>query len=104
MAKIRLNKAERVPLTLTPIPKTKEIRGKDIVTYDNVLRLAPNETYKSDDKALIEYLKAYKVKVKYNKETENALKSNDVPYELEWCRTCGGKVQKISYHPVEVEE
>ena len=104
MAKVRLNKAERVALTFTPVPKTKKINGRDIVTYNNTLRLVPNETYETDDEALIEYLKAYKTKIRYNAETERALKEHNVPYEVEYCKSCGGKVKKISYHPVEVEE
>lgn len=104
MAKVRLNKAEKVPITINNIAKTKNFNGKPIVTYSNYLRLAPNEVYQTDDKALISFLKAYSVKIRYNAETERALKDNEVPYEVEYCRSCGGKVKKISYHPVEVEE
>ena len=104
MAKVRLNKAEKVPITINNIAKTKNFNGKPIVTYSNYLRLAPNEVYETDDEAMIQFLKAYSVKIRYNAETERALKDNEVPYEVEYCRSCGGKVKKISYHPVEVEE
>lgn len=104
MAKVRLNKAEKVPITINNVAKTKIFNGKPIVTYSNYLRLAPNEVYETDDEAMISFLKDYKVKIRYNAETERALKDNEVPYEVEYCMSCGGKIKKISYHPVEVEE
>lgn len=104
MAKVRLNKAEKVPVTINNIAKTKNFNGKPIVTYSNYLRLAPNEVYETKDEATISFLKGYSVKIRYNAETERALKENNVPYEVEYCKSCGGKVKKISYHPVEVEE
>lgn len=104
MAKVRLNKAEKVPITINSIAKTKIFNGKPIVTYSNYLRLAPNEVYETKDEATISFLKDYKVKIRYNAETERALKDNEVPYEVEYCRSCSGKIKKISYHPVEVEE
>ena len=102
MATIRLNKVERVAVTIQPVPITRKINGKDIVTWNNYLRIAPNETRKSDDEALLNFLKSYKHKVRYNAETEKALKEYGVPYEIEYCKSCGGKIKKISYNPVEV--
>lgn len=100
--KYRLNKAEKVPITLYNVAKTKKINGKDIVTYSNYIRLIPNEEYETDDKAMIDWFKAYKRKVKYKTEIENALKGANVPYETEMCRSCGGRVKKIVYQVVEV--
>lgn len=102
MAKIRLNSAERVPITINMVAKTKEINGKSIVTYSNYLRIAPGEVLESDDEAMLNFLKDYKVKIRYNAELERALKENKVPYEVEFCKSCGGRIKKISYHPVEV--
>lgn len=102
MAKIRLNSAEKVAVTINNVPKTKIINGKSIVTWSNYIRIAPNEVLKTDDEALINFLKQYKRKVRYNAETERALKENKVPYDIEMCRSCGGKVKKISYKVVEV--
>lgn len=102
MAKIRLNKAERVSVTINNVPKTKIMNGKPIVTYSNYIRIAPNEVLKTDDEAMIAFFKAYKRKVRYNAELEQALKQNDVPYEVEYCKSCGGRVKKISYRVVEV--
>lgn len=100
--KYRLNKAEAVPVQLNFVPVTKTVNGKAIVTYRNYLRLVPGKEYESDDTAMLEWLKAYKRKEKYSPQLESALKANDVPYEVEMCRSCGGKVKKITYHMVEV--
>lgn len=102
MTKYRLNKAENVPITINMVAKTKKIGNREVVTYNNYMRLAPNTEYETDDEAMIEFFKGYKVKIRYNAELENALEANDVPYEVEYCKSCGGKVKKISYHPVEV--
>lgn len=102
MVKIRLNKAERVPITINTVPKTKTINGRDIVTWNNYIRIAPNEVLKTDDKALIEFLEGYKIKLRYNAELEKALQQNGVPYEVEYCKSCGGRIRKISYRPIEV--
>lgn len=100
--KYRLNKAETVPVTFYNVAKTKTINGKDIVTYSNYIRLNPNEEYETDDEAMINWFKAYRRKVRHNSSLELVLKNNEVPYEVELCRSCGGKVKKISYQVVEV--
>lgn len=102
MAKYRLNKAEKVVVTINNVAKTKVINGKSIVTYSNYIRLVPNEVYATDDEAMLKYLADYKRKVRYNAELERALKDNGVPYDIEFCKSCGGKVKKISYRVVEV--
>ena len=102
MTKYRLNKAEKVSVTVNNVAKTKEINGKPIVTYSNYIRLAPNEVYKTDDEAMLNFFRQYKQKVRYTAEIERALKENNVPYDIEYCRSCGGKIKKISYHPIEV--
>lgn len=100
--KYRLNKAEKVPITIYNVAKTKMIAGRPVITYSNYIRLAPKEEYETDDEAMIEFFRTYKRKVRYNSELEETLKDNDVPYETELCRSCGGKVKKISYQVVEV--
>lgn len=104
MRNYRLNSAERVPITLIAVPQTKTINGKTIISYTNTLRLVPDKVYKTDDEAMLKYLEAYKVEPRYTAEIERALKENNVPYELVYCKSCGGRIKKISYHPVEVEE
>lgn len=102
MTEYRLNAAEKVQVTINNVAKTKVLNGKSIVTYSNYIRLVPGVTYKTDDEAMIEFFKNYKRKVRYNAELERALRENKVPYETEMCRSCGGKIKKISYRVVEV--
>lgn len=102
MTKYRLNKAEKVAVTINNIAKTKIINGRPIVTYNNYIRLAPNEIYETEDEAMLNFFKSHKRKVRYNAELERALKEHGVPYEIEYCKSCGGKVKKISYNVVEV--
>lgn len=104
MAKYKLNKAENVQVTINNVAKTKIINGKAIVTYSNYIRLVPNKVYETDDEAMLNFFRSYKRKVRYNAQLENVLRSNGVPYEIEYCRSCGGKVKKISYRVVEVME
>lgn len=104
MAKYKLNDAEKVQVTINNVAKTKEMNGKPIVTYSNYIRLAPGVIYETDDEAMLNFFKTYKRKVRYNAELEKALKENNVPYDIEFCRSCGGKVKKISYKVVEVME
>lgn len=102
MTKYRLNKAEKVPITINMVAKTKKINGRDVVTYSNYMRLVPGVEYKTDDEAMVNFFRNYKVKIRYNAETERALLQNKVPYDIEMCKSCGGRIKKISYHPVEV--
>ena len=102
MTEYRLNKAEKVSVTINNVAKTKIINGKSIVTYSNYIRLAPNTVYKTDDEAMLNFFRQYTQKVRYTAEIERALKENNVPYDIEYCRSCGGKIKKISYHPIEV--
>lgn len=102
MTKYRLNRAEKVSVTINNVARTKVMNGKAIVTYSNYIRLVPGKVYETDDEAMLNFFRAYKRKVRYNTELEEALKKNDVPYETEYCRTCGGRVKKISYRVVEV--
>ena len=104
MTEYRLNKAEKVRVLINNVAKTKIINGKPIVTYSNYINLVPGVVYKTDDEAMLNFFRNYKRKVRYNSEIERALKENNVPYEIEMCRSCGGKIKKISYRPVEVIE
>ena len=104
MAQYKLNNAEKVQVTINNVAVTKVINGKPIVTYSNYIRLTPNKVYTTDDEAMLNFFKAYKRKVRYNADLEANLKANGVPYEIEWCKVCSGKVKKISYQVVEVME
>ena len=104
MTQYRLNKAENVQVTINNVAKTKQINGKAIVTYSNYIRLVPGKVYQTDDEAMLNFFRNYKRKVRYNAELERTLRLNGVPYDIEFCRSCGGKVKKISYRVVEVME
>ena len=100
--KYRLNEAEKVPVTLYNVAKTKRINGRDIVSYTHFIKLVPGEVYETDDTAMLDWFRSHKRKVRYRTELARLLESNNVPFETEMCRSCGGRVKKIVYHPVEV--
>lgn len=102
MTKYRLNKAETLAVTINNVARTKKINGKDIVTYSNYIRLVPGKVYETDDEAMLNFFKSYKRKVRHSATLEANLSSSGVPYEIEYCRSCGGRVKKISYQVVEV--
>lgn len=102
MAKYRLNSAERVQVRIDHVAVTKTINGKPKVTYSNYMKLVPGKVYETDDQAMLGFFKKYRRKVRYNAELERALKEHNVPYEVEMCRSCGGRIKKISYQVVEV--
>ena len=104
MGKYWLNKAEKVDVTINNVAKTKKVGQKEVVTYSNYIRLVPGKVYETDDEAMLGFFREDKRKVRYNSEIERALKENDVPYEIEMCRSCGGKIKKIKYQVVEVAE
>ena len=100
--KYRLNKAEKVPIPLYNVAKTKTINGKDIITYNHWIRLIPGEEYETDDPAMIRWFREYRREERWSSSLESALKSANVPYETRMCKSCGGRVKKISYQVVEV--
>ena len=102
MAKYKLNDAENVRILINNVAQTKNVGGREVVTYSNYINLVPGKIYETDDEAMLNFFRNYKRKVRYNAEIEQALKQNNVPYEIEYCKSCGGKVKKISYHPIEV--
>lgn len=102
MTKYRLNKAENVRVTINNVARTKVMNGRNVVTYSNYIVLYPDKLYESDDEAMLNFFRTYKRKVKYSAQLEEVLKSNGVPYEIEYCKSCGGRVKKISYRMVEV--
>ena len=102
MGKYKLNNAETVQVTINNVACTKIVNGKSVVTYSNYIRLAPNKVYETEDTAMLNFFKRYRRKERYSASLEEALKRNNVPYEIEYCRTCSGRVKKISYQVVEV--
>lgn len=102
MGKYRLNKAESKPITINNVACTKLINGRSVVTYSNFIKLIPNKVYTSDDQAMLNFFRGYKARVRYTESLENALKQFGVPYEIEYCKSCGGRIRKLKYQLVEV--
>lgn len=102
--KYRLNKAEIKSVTIYNVAKTKKINGKTIVTYSNYIKLIPGEEYETDDEAMLTFFRNHKRKVRYNKALADTLTKNGVPFDVEMCRSCGGRIKKLSYQVVEVYE
>ena len=98
----RLNKAETLPVTINNVAVSKMVNGRSIVSYSNYIRLVPGKVYESDDEAMISFFRNYRRKVRHTDTLERNLRSNDVPFSIEYCKSCGGKVRKISYQVVEV--
>lgn len=69
-----------------------------------ILPLTPGEVYETDDDLLITSLKGTEFERRYTQKLVDALDEYKVPYTKELCKVCGGKVQKVKYHPVEVSE
>ena len=102
MTNYRLNAAESDQIAFNFVPVTKEVNGRKIVTYRNYMRLVPGKVYETDDEAQIEFWRNHVTKVRYTAAAENALKEHGVPYEIEVCPSCGGRIKKLKYHTVEV--
>ena len=67
------------------------------------VRLDPGKIYETDDPLLIESISAKGiVKVPYNPRLEEKLKELGKEYEVELCKSCGGRVKKIKYRAVEI--
>ena len=102
MTNYRLNAAESGAITFNFVPVTKLVNGHNTVTYSNYMRLVPGEIYETDDEAQLEFWRNHITKIRYSASAENALKENNVPYEVVMCPTCGGRIKKLKYHTVEV--
>ena len=104
MTQYRLIPAITVPTILRPLAVTVQYGNRDVVKHDGFIRLEPGKLYETADEVLLNSLRNYTFSSRFNQTLENELKANDVPYEIERCRSCGGKIKKIKYHPVEVIE
>ena len=100
--KYRLNSAETLPTTINNVAVTKIFNGKSIVTYSNYVRLNPGTEYETDDEAMLNFFRTYRRKVRHTADLEETLRSAGVPYDIEYCKSCGGRVKKINYQVVEV--
>lgn len=56
----------------------------------------------SDSRFMQSLLKNSVVQKNYTPQLEELLKSADVDYKIDYCKSCGGKVKKLSYSVIEV--
>lgn len=65
--------------------------------------LYPGKKYEiPEDELLMKSILDCKVRVKYDRGIEEALKASGAKYEVKKCPSCGGRVLKIEYALVEV--
>lgn len=65
--------------------------------------LYPGKVYElEDDDRFINSLRVAKVKKPYSDALKNTLEASGVPYEVEQCKSCGGRIKKLVYGIVEV--
>lgn len=98
MTKYRLNEVINVPTTFY----IQQTSGTGRIKWGS-LRLDPGVVYESSDERLIGSLmqRSY-MKVAYNEKLEARLKELGKEYDVEICKSCGGRVKKIRYHAVEI--
>lgn len=75
------------------------------ITKYGHIRLDPGKKYELDeDRIFISSLKNAKVQKRYSKELAERLDTFQIPYEETICKSCGGRIKKLSYAVVEVVE
>lgn len=78
---------------------------KNGITKYSYITLDPGVEYELPNDELFESsVRGAKFKKFYNRDMEEKLKSNNVPYKIEMCKSCGGRVKKLVYNPLEVIE
>lgn len=96
----RLIEAIDVPMTLNLV-KTGKSGGQ---VYRR-MTLQPHTWYDTEGDMMLEKsLMETKTKRAYTPELERTLKETGADYEITRCRSCGGKVTKISFYVVEVND
>lgn len=100
MATYKLIDAITVPITLSVATQKS-----GYVRY-GYMRLEPNKVYEvpEGDDIMLTSLKNAKSKKPYSEDLENSLIACGATYKVEYCKSCGGRVRKIEYYVVEVNE
>lgn len=76
----------------------------DHVVYGS-MELQPNVTYQlEDDEIFLNSLKSATVEKRYSDELIKTLKAMGIKYDLNYCRSCGGRVKKVVYSIIEVNQ
>lgn len=68
------------------------------------IRLKPNEVHElpDDDPLFVQDIQAQEIKKRHDPSLEAELKIIGVPYEIQMCKTCGGRKKHIVYKAIEV--
>ena len=91
----------------TRIPIYETTKGRGRYTY---VVLKPDFDYSLDDEPVlgnedfINSLRKYEIKKTYDPRLEEKLKLLGIKYRTEMCKSCGGRIKKIFYKPVEIIE
>ncbi|MEI5990409.1 hypothetical protein [Enterococcus crotali] len=73
-----------------------------VIIYSHV-RLKPGEKYElGDDKVFSRSLQQIQVERPYSQPLANELRSLGIEYTESSCKSCGGRIKKISYSVVEI--
>jgi hypothetical protein len=79
-------------------------REKGITKYSYIV-LDPGVEYElPEDELFQKSIRGCVFKKPYSKTMEDSLKANNIPYKVELCKQCGGRVKKLAYNPLEVIE
>ena len=80
-------------------------RMKNGIRTRETMRLIPNTKYAlEDDELFKQSLKELTIRQSYSKPLEEKLKSLSILAKSVVCHSCGGKITKLEYCPVEVVE
>lgn len=101
MGTYTLSKAIDVPVTVMVYshPDGKPGVYGRLYLKPGVVHELPN-----NDAAFVNSVKTAMTKKRYDSAIEARLKELGVEYEINLCKTCGGRKRFIEYHTVEVEE
>ncbi|MBO0467857.1 hypothetical protein JZO73_09975 [Enterococcus plantarum] len=88
--------------TITTLNVASQKEG--VTTYSHV-RLKPGEKYElGDDKVFNQSLQNIQIERPYSQQLVKELMSLGVEYTESACKSCGGRIKKISYAAVEIIE
>lgn len=77
-------------------------RKNGIPKYSYIV-LDPGVEYElPEDELFQKSIRGCQFKKPYSKAMEESLKANNIPYKVEMCKQCGGRVKKLVYNPMEV--
>lgn len=85
---------------ITTLNVASQQNGKTIYTH---VRLKPNEKYElGNDEVFIKSLQNSKIESPYATYLVNELASLGINYTENFCKSCGGRIKKVSYPIIEI--